>query len=158
MTLGLAGPFARPGRTLVTLAAILFGAVAVTFGVGLGTSLNRVGTDLALASIQHLQIGLAGQSGQQPSPGQPSSAAQQADMAAVIRAQPGTLHYVTESDDRFGVTGMAGTASVTAFGGDSSWIGYALISGHWYGAGGAVVNTSFLRATGKQIGRHVHAH
>jgi putative ABC transport system permease protein len=152
LTLGLAGPFARPGRTLVTLAAILFGAVAVTFGVGLGTSLNRVGTDLALSSIQHLQIGLAGQSGQQPSPGQPSAAAQQADMAAVIRAQPGTLHYVTESDDRFGVTGMAGTASVTAFGGDASWIGYALISGHWYGAGGAVVNTSFLRATGKRIG------
>jgi putative ABC transport system permease protein len=149
VTIGLAGPFARPGRTLVTLAAILFGAVAVTFGVGLGTSLNRVGTDLALSSIQHLQIGLAGQ---QPSPGQPSAAVQQADMAAVIRAQPGTLHYVTESDDRFGVTGMAGTASVTAFGGDASWIGYALISGHWYGPGGAVVNTSFLRATGKGMG------
>jgi putative ABC transport system permease protein len=149
VTLGLAGPFARPGRTLVTLAAILFGALAVTFGVGLGTSLNRVGTDMALASIQHVQIGLAGQ---QPSPGQPSAAVQQADMAAVIRAQPGTLHYVTESDDRFGVTGMAGTASVTAFGGDASWIGYALISGHWYGAGGAVVNTSFLHATGERIG------
>ena len=150
LTLGLAGPFARPGRTLVTLAAILFGAVAVTFGTGLGTSLNQVGTDMALSSIQHVQIGLAGQ--QQPSPGQPSAATAQADMAAVIRAQPGTLHYVTESGDRLGVTGMAGTAAVTAFGGDASWIGYALISGHWYGSGEAVVNTSFLRATGKQIG------
>jgi putative ABC transport system permease protein len=152
VTIGLAGPFARPGRTLVTLAAILFGAVAVTFGTGLGTSLNRVGTDLALAGTEHVQIGLAGQPGQQPSPGQPSAAAQQADMAAVIRAQPGTLHYVTESDDRFGVTAMAGTAAVTAFGGDANWIGYALISGHWYGAGGAVVNTSFLHATGKRTG------
>jgi putative ABC transport system permease protein len=155
VTIGLAGPFARPGRTLVTLAAILFGALAVTFGTGLGTSLNRVGTDLALAGTEHVQIGLAGlagPSGQQPSPGQPSEAAQQADMAAVIRAQPGTLHYVTESDDRFGVTGMAGTAAVTAFGGDANWIGYALISGHWYGTGGAVVNTSFLHATGRRIG------
>jgi len=153
VTLGLAGPFARPGRTLVTFAAILFGAVAVTFGTGLGASLNRVGTDMALSGIQHVQIGLAGQSGQQqPFPGQPQAAVQQADMAAVIRAQPGTLHYVTESDDRFGVTGMAGTAAVTAFGGDASWIGYALICGHWYDAGGAVVNTSFLRATGKQVG------
>jgi putative ABC transport system permease protein len=152
VTIGLAGPFARPGRTLVTLAAILFGALAVTFGTGLGTSLNRVGSDLALASTEHVQIGLAGQSGQQPTPGQPSAAAQQADMAAVIRAQPGTLHYVTESDDRFGVTGMAGTAAVTAFGGDANWIGYALISGHWYGGGGAVVNTSLLHATGRRIG------
>jgi putative ABC transport system permease protein len=152
VTLGLAGPFARPGRTLVTLAAILFGALAVTFGTGLGTSLNRVGTDLALAGTGHVQIGLAGQSAQQSSPGQPSAAAQQADMAVVIRAQPGTLHYVTESDDRLGVTGMAGTASVTAFGGEANWIGYALISGHWYGADGAVVNTSFLHATGKRTG------
>jgi putative ABC transport system permease protein len=152
VTIGLAGPFARPGRTLVTLAAILFGALAVTFGTGLGTSLNRVGTDLTLADTEHVQIGLAEQSGQQPSPGQPSAAAQQADMAAVIRAQPGTLHYVTESDDRLGVTGMAGTAAVTAFGGNANWIGYALISGHWYGAGGAVVNTSFLHATGSRIG------
>jgi putative ABC transport system permease protein len=152
VTIGLAGPFARPGRTLVTLAAILFGAVAVTFGTGLGTSLNRVGTDLALAGTEHVQIGLAGQSGQQPSPGQPSAAAQQAGMAAVIRAQPGTLHYVTESDDRLGVTGLAGTAAVTAFGGGANWIGYALISGLWYGAGGAVVNTSFLHATGTRIG------
>ena len=157
VTLGLAGPFARPGRMLVTLAAILFGALAVTFGTGLGTSLNRVGSDLALAGTEHVEIGLAGQSAQQPSPGQPSpgqpsAAAQQAGMAAVIRAQPGTLHYVAESDDRLGVTGMAGTASVTAFGGDASWIGYALISRHWYGAGGAVVNTSFLHATGKRMG------
>jgi putative ABC transport system permease protein len=152
VTLGLAGPFARPGRTLVTLAAISFGAVAVTFGAGLGTSLNRVGADMALAGTEHVQIGLAGPSGQQPAPGQPSPAVQQAGMAAVIRAQPGTLDYVTESEDRFGVTGMAGTAAVTAFGGDANWIGYSLISGHWYGVAGAVVNTSFLRATGKRIG------
>ena len=41
-TLGLAAPFARPARTLVTVAAIVSGAAAVTFGVGLAISLNRV--------------------------------------------------------------------------------------------------------------------
>jgi len=35
VTIGLAGPFARPTRTAITLAAILFGGVAVTFGAGL---------------------------------------------------------------------------------------------------------------------------
>ena len=152
VTLGLAGPFARPGRTFVTLAAIMFGALAVTFGVGLGTSLDRVGADLALASTGHVQVGVATQQGQQLPPGMPPVATQEADLAAAIRAQPGTLHYVTESQDRLAVAGMAGTASVTAFGGDASWIGYALISGHWYGADGAVVNTAFLRAAGKQVG------
>ncbi|MGH3184473.1 MAG: hypothetical protein ACRDOE_21555 [Streptosporangiaceae bacterium] len=44
-------------------------------------------------------------------------------------------------------------ANVACYGtGGASWIGYTLISGHWYGAGGAVVNTSFLNATGTQVG------
>jgi putative ABC transport system permease protein len=148
VTLGLAGPFARPGRTLVTLAAIMLGALAVTFGVGLGTSLDRVGADMALASTGHVQIGVPGQ----VPPGAPPAATENADLAAAIRAQPGTLHYVTESQDRLAVAGLAGTASVTAFSGDASWIGYALISGHWYGADGAVVNTYFLESTGTRVG------
>jgi putative ABC transport system permease protein len=152
VTLGLAGPFARPGRTLMTLAAILFGAVAVTFGVGLGSSLNQVAADLALPGKQ-AQIGLPGLPAPGGPPGLPSSvAAQEAAVTAAVRAQPGTLHYVTESDDQLAVTGMAGTASVTAFGGDPSWIGWVLIAGRWYGPGGAVVNTAFLNATSTRVG------
>jgi putative ABC transport system permease protein len=151
VTIGLAGPFARPGRTLVTLAAILFGAAAVTFGVGMGSSLNRVATDISLPNEQ-VQIGLPGPSGPGAPSGLPSVAAQEAAAAAAIHAQPGTLHYVTESDGTLSVVGMTGTASVFAFGGDASWIGYPLISGHWYGADGAVVNTAFLNATGTQVG------
>jgi putative ABC transport system permease protein len=150
LTLGLAGPFARPGRTFVTFAAILFGAVAVTFGVGLGTSLDRMGADLALPST--VQVGTAGQQVLQQPPGMPPVATQNADLVAAIRALPDTLHYVTESRDQLAVVGMAGTAAVTAFGGDASWTGYSLITGHWYGAGGAVVNTYFLDATGKRVG------
>jgi putative ABC transport system permease protein len=52
VTIGLAGPFARPARTVITLAAIVFGVVAVTFGVGLGTSLDRVNNDLNLTTEQ----------------------------------------------------------------------------------------------------------
>jgi putative ABC transport system permease protein len=160
VTIGLARSFARPGRMLVTFAAILFGAVAVTFGAGLGSSVNRVLADASLPGEQ-VQVGLPGppgQAGQPWLPGQggpgslPSVAAQESASAAALRAQPGTLHYVTESDDQLAVAGMAGTALVTAFGGGASWIGYTLISGHWYGAGGAVVNTAFLDATGKHVG------
>lgn len=154
VTIGLAGPFARPARTLVTLAAILFGAVAVTFGVGLGSSLDRAATDLSLPNEQ-VQIGLPGMlaaQGLASAGALPSVRAQQASVTAAIRAQPGTLHYVAESDGRVAVAGMTGTAAVTAFGGDASWIGYSLIAGRWYGAGGAVVNTAFLNATGKQVG------
>jgi putative ABC transport system permease protein len=148
VTIGLAEPFARPGRTLVTFAAILFGAIAVTFGIGLGSSVTRVGTDPA----ELVSIALPGL----PAQGAPADAgpvsSQEAAAAAAIRSQPGTLHYVTESDSQLAVAGLAGTAAVTAYGGDASWAGYTLASGHWYSSGRAVVNTAFLDATGKQVG------
>src|SRR5215468_7178581 len=56
VTLGLASPAARPGRTLVTVTAVLFGAAAVTFGVGLAASLNRVYNDLSDGARLPVQV------------------------------------------------------------------------------------------------------
>ena len=61
MTIGLAAPFARPARTLVTLVAILLGGTAVTFAAGLATSLDRVATDLSHAQAEPVQVSLPGQ-------------------------------------------------------------------------------------------------
>jgi putative ABC transport system permease protein len=70
-----------------------------------------------------------------------------------LRAQPGTAHYVAEADDDINVTGVADRLSLTGFGGDASWTGYALITGHWYsGTGQADVNTAFLTDTGAKVG------
>jgi putative ABC transport system permease protein len=41
MSLGLAQPFARPARTVLVGAAVLFGVVSVTFAVGLETGFNK---------------------------------------------------------------------------------------------------------------------
>ena len=59
VTLGLASPFARPGRTLVTLAAVAFGVVAVTFAAGLASSLDRVAADLGHAAAEPVQVQLS---------------------------------------------------------------------------------------------------
>jgi hypothetical protein len=64
VTIGLAGPFARPTRTAITLAAILFGGVAVTFGAGLGTSLDRVYADLSHSASGPVQVYIPGAPGQ----------------------------------------------------------------------------------------------
>ena len=162
VTIGLAGPFARPARTLVTLAAIVFGGIAVTFAAGLGTSLDRVEADLSHAAAQPVQASLPGSGpgagvsvspGTPATPATPSLAAQERAVQAALRAQPGTLHYVAEADDQISVPGLADRLSLTAFGGDASWTGYALITGHWYaGPGQADVNTAFLAATGTAVG------
>jgi putative ABC transport system permease protein len=163
VTIGLAGPFARPTRTAITLAAILFGGVAVTFGAGLGASLNRVYNDLSHSAAEPVQVSFPGAPGQNgsvkagpgpgPGPGLPSLAAQEQAVQTALRAQPGTLHYVAEADDDVSVLGLSDRVSLIGFDGDGSWTGYALIAGHWYaGADQADVNTAFLTDTGTKVG------
>jgi putative ABC transport system permease protein len=155
VTIGLAGPFARPARTMVTLLAIVFGGIAVTFGVGLAASLDRVYNDLALTPEQ-VQVNLPGGGGPVQAPGgagAPNLAAQERAVQAALNAQPGTLHYVAEADDDVSVLGLADRLSLVGFDGDASWTGYAMIAGHWYsGTGEADVNTAFLTDTGTKVG------
>jgi len=167
VTIGLAGPFARPTRTAITLVAILFGGIAVTFGAGLGASLNRVYNDLSHSAAEPVQVFIPGAPGQNggggqvaaagpgpgPGPAAPSLAVQEQTVTAALRAQPGTLHYVAESDDNVRVLGLSDHVSLIGFGGDASWTGYALTAGHWYvGGGQADVNTAFLTDTNAKVG------
>jgi putative ABC transport system permease protein len=158
MTLGLAGPFARPARTATTFAAIAFGVVAVTFAVGLGTSLGLVYTDLSHTSSDPVQVQLQG-SGPAPTSvggtgsGVPSLSAQERTVQAALAAQPGTLHYVTEGEDQISVLELSSPLQLQGYGGDPSWTGYALTAGHWYSGTGQVdVNTAFLTDTGTAVG------
>jgi putative ABC transport system permease protein len=148
--IGLAAPFARPARTLVGLAAIAFGATAVIFAFGLAASLGRAAGIQTLSATVPVEIQQYGPSG---GPGQPSPAAEAAKVGAVLRAQPGTARQTTVYENEVKVNGVAGNVDVWAFSGDSSWIGYGVIAGHWYDAPGQVdVNTAFLNASGLSIG------
>ncbi len=147
VTIGLAAPFARPARTMVTLTAILLGATAVTFAVGLSSSLKQVVYALSQSQAQPVQIYLSAQNAVAIGP------AGQRTLATALAAQPGTRHYVAEADEQASVAGLSRPVQVTAFRGEAGWTGYALISGHWYtGPGQAVVPTYFLTATGKAVG------
>ncbi|MBV9208746.1 MAG: FtsX-like permease family protein [Actinobacteria bacterium] len=163
LTIGLAAPFARPARTLITLTAILLGAAAVTFAAGLATSLDRVEQELSHAQSEPVQVQLPGlptvtvhkpgAPAGPSAPAVPSPAAQQRAVTAALRAQPGTARYVAEGDDDISVLGLPGHLSLTGFGGDGSWTGYAVITGRWYqGDGEADVNTAFLTETGAAVG------
>ena len=162
VTIGLAAPFARPARAAVTLAAVGLGAIAVTFAVGLSSSLNMVANGLSHAGTEPVQVALVGSGGPvrhigPAGPGgggqQPSPPAQQRAIEAALRAQPGTLRYAAQADQQVSVAGLSGQVQMTAFRGNASWTGYDMISGHWYsGAGQVDVPTNFLTATGKAVG------
>jgi putative ABC transport system permease protein len=148
--MGLAAPFARPARTLVSLAAIAFGATAVIFAFGLSASLGRAAGIQTLSATVPVEIQQQGQGG---GPNQVPTAAQDAAVTAVLRAYPGTAHQTEVYQNQLKVPGVTGQVNGWAFGGDSSWIGYGVIAGHWYDAPGQVdVNTAFLNASGLAVG------
>ena len=159
VSIGLAGPFARPARTVVTLAAIVFGVTAVIFGYGLSASLSQIEADLSHSASGQVHVLLAGRqngliiiSGQ--SPAKPSLAAQERAVTTALRAQPGTAHYAAEASDQVSVVGLASQLQLTGYEGNAGWTGYAMISGHRYSAPDQVnVNTAFLNDTGAKVGQ-----
>jgi putative ABC transport system permease protein len=151
--MGLAAPFARPARTVVTLAAVAFGATAVIFAFGLSSSLSRAAASQTLSATAPVRIQQVGPSFKGAGPGQPPDTAQDAAVTSALSAQPGTLHDVAVYQNAVAVPGLSGNVSAWAFGGDSSWVGYGIIAGHWYDAAGQVdVNTAFLTQSGLAVG------
>jgi putative ABC transport system permease protein len=166
VTIGLAAPFARPARTMVTLTAILLGATAVTFAVGLAASLSRVAEGLSHSASEPVQVfipsaspGGPGVVGVRVTRGHgathpPAAAQVQRAMTAALRSQPGTARYVAaDAAQMVTVAGLSQQVALTAFRGDANWTGYGMISGHWYAGPGQVdVATGFLTDTGKTAG------
>jgi putative ABC transport system permease protein len=153
VTLGLAAPFARPARTLVTAAAILFGAAAVTFGTGLALSMDAVVSHRPEATLP-VQVTSA-QAVSAPGGTGTMTGAQRRAVVSALAAQPGTLRYVTRADAQASVAGPTGSASVTAFSGNPRLTGDDLITGRWYATsrtGEADANTVFLTDTGTSVG------
>ncbi|SEC00642.1 ABC transporter permease [Streptomyces sp. TLI_105] len=152
VSLGLALPFARPVRAAAVCVAVAFGATAVTFAVGLGSSLSEV-----LSAREHdaadVTIGVPGSDAPLVPEGNPPTATETARIAATIDSRHGTGAYYATSMTQATVPGLSGSVEVVAFTGDASWGGYEMVSGRWIARPGeAVVPTPFLAATGTRVG------
>lgn len=159
ITLGLSRPFARPARALAMVAAVGFGAAAVTFGIGLGASLTEVqhtldhGADVTVDAMGPLREGpVTGPPPGGPGMGPDAQGPDPARVAAAIEAQAGTESYYGTAQQEVTVAGLTGNGTVYAITGDAS-PHYDLIAGRWFdGAGEVVVPTTVLTATGTKIG------
>ncbi|MFC8226447.1 ABC transporter permease [Streptomyces sp. NPDC057287] len=153
VALGLVRPFARPARALAMGTAILFGAIAVTFTVGMGASLGQVMKARAHDAadvVVPAPLPAFGPRGLDP---EKHPTAGPAAVAAAIEAGAGTGKHYSAATVRATVSGLTGIVDVIAFTGDASWGGYTMVSGRWIDKPGeAVVPTPFLSATGTRIG------
>ncbi|GIF62205.1 hypothetical protein Ais01nite_02400 [Asanoa ishikariensis] len=163
VTLGMAHPFARPVRSAAIVAAIAFGAAAVTFSFGLAASLAEV---QATASHGDVVIGTGrptqGTPGGDPvkadrEPSRPVVTPRSAqDTAAIVKAittQAGTSGYCGVAQSEVTVAGFAGALQILGATGNSCSSGYRMASGSWFGKPGEiVVATPFLTATQTRVG------
>jgi putative ABC transport system permease protein len=163
VTIGLGAPFSRPARSAVTLAALTFGLAGVVLAASLNASIHKINHS-SLQGLGQVQADYRGGHLYTLTPGQTSK------ILAALRAQPGTLRYVAETDLRtaprlphaprlgswvtVGVAGRPGLPlGVFAYDGDSSWLGWNIITGRWYQGPHEVDATpAFLAATGRAVG------
>ncbi|MGW9135185.1 ABC transporter permease [Streptomyces sp. NPDC055681] len=156
VALGLARPIARPARALAMGTAILFGAIAVTFTVGMGASLGQVMKAKAHDAADVVVPAPLPDFGPQGPVPEKQPKADPAAVAAAIGAAAGTGKYYSAATVRATMSGLTGTIDVIAFTGDASWGGYTMVSGRWIDKPGeAVVPTPFLAAAGTRIGDSV---
>ncbi|MEV7615900.1 FtsX-like permease family protein [Streptomyces sp. NPDC089799] len=154
VSLGLADPFARPARSATTAAAVAFGALAVTFAVGLGSTLVAVRTDGDPDRGGHVTVRTLPRPGQGPDgAGLRREPADPAAVAAAIAARPDTASSYRTATTRVAVAGLTGSAHLVVYEGDASGAPHTMVSGRWFGERGeAVAPTRFLRAAGVRVG------
>ncbi|CAM5708738.1 ABC transporter permease [Streptomyces aurantiogriseus] len=157
--LGLADPFARPARSGTMAAAVAFGAVCVTFAVGLALTLGAIQERRTLDSAGSVVVSSGGGQGPPGAEAVPAGGtadapnAEPGDVAAALRAQRGTGRFYGTAQAEVSASGITGVTTVVAYQGDSSWGAPRLVSGSWLdGPGQAVVTTRFLTAAGIRVG------
>ncbi|GIM90867.1 ABC transporter permease [Paractinoplanes toevensis] len=139
LSLGLGLPFARPGRTGLTLAALLLGVTTVTFAGGLAASVIRYTEAVDQADAVQVQV--------RPNPaavGSTTSQRTDPQVEALLRGLPGTVHVTADLSMPVSAAGHVEPLNVDFLRGDADTLGYQdqLVEGRWRSAPGEVVASS----------------
>lgn len=151
VSLGLGQPFARPARSLLTLAAVVLGVTTVTLSTGL------TGTVLAMGSAGRgdggpavtVEIGTAGNHGTPPLLGD-------AQIEERLRSLPGAATVRARALAQVTLAGQAQPAFANFHRGDTSAYAHEIARGRLPDAAGEIVaGPSFLTERGLEIGDRV---
>ncbi|MFE9423455.1 ABC transporter permease [Kitasatospora sp. NPDC006697] len=157
MSLGLAQPFAKPARTVLVGAAVLFGAVSVTFATGLESAFTKY-SDTGSNGINAGPVIVvpAGMPDGFHSAGGPTNPhLDSTKVAAALASIPGTkaaFGWGASGATVIGApTGEHATVDTTT--GDLSWTKLPMLHGRLHqNPGEAVVNDHLASATGMHVG------
>ncbi|MFD8383007.1 FtsX-like permease family protein [Streptomyces sp. NPDC059679] len=150
LSLGVGLPFARPGRSALTLAAVLLGVTTVTFATGLATMMTRFG-EAGQGSYDVTVYASSSKHGKETQPEHGDR-----ELQSLLRSLPGASEVTARADIEVRMGGAAQNLMLEARRGDLLRLDSVLTEGRWTrGAGEIVAGSAFLRQHGMRIGDHL---
>ncbi|WP_042410658.1 ABC transporter permease [Streptacidiphilus carbonis] len=149
ISLGLAQPFARPARALMTAAAIVLGVATVTLTTGLSSTMVAY-ADAGPGTPQiDIQTGSA-------AAGQTLPKLSDAQDEAMLHSLPGVRQFAANASLVVHIVGYTQPTTAFFFRGDPPAASYQIVKGHWLdGPGQAVVGPMFLNQHGLAVGDRI---
>ncbi|MGW0843816.1 ABC transporter permease [Streptomyces sp. NPDC002787] len=147
VSLGLGLPFARPGRSALTLAAVVLGVTTVTFATGLATTMDRFGNAGRDAYQVTVYVG-AFHNGKETKPEHDDL-----ELHSLLRSLPDAREVTARANTEARLVGSTEKLWLEARRGDRLRLGSVLTDGRWIqGSGEVVAGSAFLRRNGLSVG------
>jgi len=158
ISLGLGLPFARPARSVLTMAAVVLGVLSVTFAVGLTRSAIDYRNAVYPVNPDQVEINATGMMfGPPPDGGPPPSIKKpklsDAEDEALLRAQPGVTGVAAILRQDVQALGQKEPITVQFYRGDTGKLVPQVLKGHWPdGPGQVAAPGRFLNQRGLKLG------
>ncbi|MFM9593403.1 ABC transporter permease [Streptomyces scabiei] len=151
VSLGLGQPFARPGRSLLTMAAIIVGVTTVTLTTGLTSTMVAYGN--AGKGDGSARVAVRAESAAQG-----RDAPRQSDRQTErrLRSLPGAEQVTARALTKVRLAGYTQTVFANFYRGDTQDLASGVVEGHWPArAGEAAAGPAFLDQHGLSVGDRV---
>ncbi|WP_411147985.1 ABC transporter permease [Streptomyces sp. A30] len=147
VSLGVGLPFARPGRSALTLAAVVLGVTTVTFATGLAASMTRFGEAGRDAYQVTVYVG-AYKDGKEIRPTHTDP-----ELESLLRSLPGAEEVTARADMEVRMAGSAQEVMLEGRRGDRPSLDSVLTEGRWmHRTGEVVAGSAFLRRNDLRVG------
>lgn len=151
VSLGLGLPFARPGRSGLTTAAVVLGVMSVTLAGGMGMSLTSY--QQAERRSEAVQVEVLRPDREGPGPGGVMPKLTDPQTESMLRSLPGTARVTASAMLPVRQVGTSQETTARFYRGDSTGVGFRVLDGRWMdGPGQVAVSERFLRQRGLAVG------
>ncbi|MEV0637843.1 FtsX-like permease family protein [Streptomyces sp. NPDC050619] len=150
VSLGVGLPFSRPGRSALTLAAVVLGVTTVTFATGLASTMTKFGN----AGRDAYQVTVYASNHKDGKEIQPEHS--DLELQSLLRSLPGAREVTARFDIEARVAGSAHEVMLESRRGDRPQLDSVLTKGRWtHRTGEVVAGSAFLRKNDLRVGDRI---